>query len=143
MTNLTKKLLILIATFALAALALTACGDDDESPSTTAAESTSEETSSGGGETVSFEADPDGALAYTETAVTAAAGEATIAFDNPSSTAHNVVIEDEGGSAIAETETITGDSTTAAATLEPGTFTFYCSVDSHREAGMEGELTVE
>lgn len=138
------KLLISIATLVLAAFALAACGGDDES-TTAAAESTSSETeatSSGGGETVSFEADPDGALAYTETSVTAAAGDATIAFDNPSTTAHNVVIEDEGGT-IAETEIVTGDSATAAATFEPGTYAFYCSVGSHRAAGMEGELTVE
>lgn len=142
-----KKLLISLVAIALAAFALSACGEDDETSTSSEAASTSEETestgsSSGGGETVSFEADPDGALAYTETAVSAAAGDATVEFDNPSTTAHNVVIEDPSGT-IAETEVISADTTTASATFEPGTYAFYCSVGSHRAAGMEGELTVE
>ncbi len=33
--------------------------------------------------------------------------------------------------------------TSASAELAPGTYTFYCTVPGHREAGMEGTLTVK
>ncbi len=134
-----KRILGALAALALASFALAACGGDDTSSSSTAAESGS----AGGGATVSFTAEPSGQLAFTETEVSASAGEATIEFDNPSATAHNVVIEDADGNDIAETDTISDDTTSATATLEPGTYTFYCDVDSHREAGMEGTLTVK
>jgi len=134
-----------VAILGLAALALAACGSSDDS-SSTAAESTSTteaSTSSGGGETVTFEADPSGQLAYTETDVTAKAGSATIEFDNPASIGHDVVIEDESANEIAKTDVITDSTTTTTADLKPGTYTFYCSVPGHREAGMEGTLTVK
>ena len=133
-----------VAVLGLAALALAACGGSDDSSSTAAETSATEtSTSAGGGETVSFEADPSGQLAYVETDVTAKAGNDTIEFDNPSSTGHDVVIEDESGGEVAKTEVITDSTTTATADLQPGTYTFYCSVPGHREAGMEGTLTVK
>ncbi len=134
-----------VAALGLAALALAACGGSDDDSSTTAAETSSAETSTsaGGGETVTFEADPGGQLAYVETDVSAKAGNDTIEFDNPSSTGHDVVIEDESGGEVAKTEVITDSTTTATADLQPGTYTFYCSVPGHREAGMEGTLTVK
>jgi uncharacterized cupredoxin-like copper-binding protein len=41
------------------------------------------------------------------------------------------------------TDTISGDTTSATITLAATDYTFYCSVGGHREAGMEGDLTVE
>ena len=133
-----------VAILGLPALALAACGGSDDSSSTAAETSATEtSTSAGGGETVSFEADPSGQLAYVETDVTAKAGNDTIEFDNPSSTGHDVVIEDESGGEVAKTDVITDSTTTTTADLQAGTYTFYCSVPGHREAGMEGTLTVK
>jgi plastocyanin len=137
-----KKLLVLLTALALAAFGLAACGGDDSSDTTSAAtEETT--TTAGGGNTVSFEADPDGALAYTETEVTAPAGSDTIEFDNPSSTSHDVVIEDADGNEVARTDIVSGGTAAADAQLEAGEYTFFCSVDGHRDAGMEGTLTVQ
>lgn len=134
-----------LAALTAAALALAACGGSDETstPTTAAATTTGETTTAGGGETVKFEADPGGQLAYTQTDVTAKAGNATIDFDNPSSLQHDVVIEDQSGSEVARTDIISDSQTSTTADLKPGTYTFFCSVDGHEAAGMEGTLTVK
>ena len=131
------------------AIALGACGDDDES--TTVAESTSTNQSGppidnpGDGPaptTVELAADPDGALAYDTDQLTVAAGQPTIRFTNDSGIDHDVVVEDANGNAIGETDVISQGSSDAVFSAESDTYTFYCSVDAHREAGMEGTLTV-
>ena len=141
-----RKLAPLTAALVLAALGLAACGSDSSTtstPTSTAAASTSTSASGGGGGTISIEADPSGALAYTTTSVSAPAGSDTVDFNNPSSLGHDVVIEDDGGNEVARTDVITGDSTSTTADLQAGTYTFFCSVDSHRAEGMEGTLTVK
>jgi plastocyanin len=71
------------------------------------------------------------------------AGDVTIEFDNPASIPHDVVVEDADGNELARTDVITGGSTSTTATFEAGDYTFFCSVDAHRDQGMEGALTVE
>jgi plastocyanin len=82
------------------------------------------------------------ALAFDTTELSAKAGEVTIDFDNPSPIAHDVAIE-EGGKEIAASELITEGKDSVSAELEPGTYTFLCTVPGHAEAGMTGTLTVE
>jgi plastocyanin len=147
-----KKLAALLV-LALAAFALVACGGDDDSDTTTAttdahsgaAAEGGEEAAGGGGggSTVDFEADPNGELAYTTDSATAEAGEVTIDFKNPQSLTHDVVIEDQSGEDVGATELIGEGETSETINLKPGKYTFYCSVPGHREAGMEGTLTVE
>jgi plastocyanin len=144
-----SKLAVLCTALALAALGLVACGGGGNSSSTAASTSSSTPASTtaggggGGGATISISADPSGALAYTETQLTAAAGSDTVKFENSSGTDHNVAIEDADGNEVASTDTISSGSATAAADLQAGTYTYFCSVDSHRQAGMEGTLTVK
>jgi plastocyanin len=147
----TTKLTVLLATLALTALGLAACGDDDstsDSAATTEAtsETTSETTAAGSGgaaETLEISADPGGELAYTTDELDSAAGSTEITFDNPSSTPHDVRIESSDGADLGGTEAITDSTATATVDLEPGTYTYYCSVDGHRAAGMEGTLNVK
>jgi plastocyanin len=144
----TKRLLITLTLVAFAGFGLAACGSYSSSSSTstsaeTSASTTSTTASGGSGGTVKISADPSGALAFTQTKLTAPAGTDTIDFDNASSTGHNVEIEDSSGEDVAGTDTITDGKTSTTADLQPGTYTFYCSVPGHREAGMEGTITVK
>jgi plastocyanin len=91
--------------------------------------------------TLKLAADP-AAIAFDKTELTAKAGKVTIDFDNPSALPHNVVIE-EDGKELAGFEPITEGEESVTADLESGTYTFYCSVPGHREAGMEGTLSVK
>ena len=139
-----RKLALLMSLLALGAVGLAACGGDDDT--TSAADTTATETTAGGGgggATIAISADPGGQLAYTETEVSAPAGDDTIEFDNPASLDHDVVVEDADGNEVGRTDVISGDTTAADVTLEAGTYTFYCAVPGHREAGMEGTLTVK
>jgi uncharacterized cupredoxin-like copper-binding protein len=158
-----KKLSVL-AVLLVASLALVACGGGGSSSSSSTTESTtaaapssesSETTESGeemesgaeaegmSGSTIMFEANPEGQLMFTAMTASGKAGNDTIDFKNPSSTPHNVAIEDSAGKTVAETKTITESETSTKVELEAGEYTFYCSIPGHREAGMEGTLTVE
>lgn len=102
-----------------------------------------EEAQGGGGASTTLDVEADtAALAYDTTKLSAEAGEVTIDFKNPSAIPHNVVIE-EDGKELAGFEPITEGEESTSAELKAGTYTFYCSVPGHREAGMEGTLTVK
>jgi plastocyanin len=147
-----KKVAALLA-LALASVALVACGSSSSDNSTTTTsgnESSSGATSgggkeegSGGGSTVSFEADPGGELAYTTTKATAKAGQVTVDFNNPQALTHDVAIEDSSGKEVGATELIASSEDSTTVDLKPGTYHFFCTVPGHREAGMEGTLTVK
>jgi plastocyanin len=140
------KLAILLALLAVVPFGLAACGDDDDDDDAATEAATTETTdtggATGGGSTVSFTADPGGALAFEEDSAAASAGTVTLELTNDSSLPHDVQIESDGED-LGGTEEVTGGAVTAEVELEPGEYTFYCSVPGHREGGMEGTLTVE
>ena len=83
-----------------------------------------------------------GATNYQFADATAPAGALTLRSPNESATEHNIAVEggdvNEEGPVVGEGEVSEID-----VDLQPGDYTFYCSVPGHREAGMEGPLTVE
>ena len=145
-----KKASVLLVAIALALFGLAACGDDDDDDggeTTAAEETTATETGGGGGGgaggTIDISAAANGDLAYDQTSVEVAAGSDTLNFDNPASLSHDVVIEDSSGAEVGKTDLISGSTTSTTVDLTAGEYTFFCSVPGHREAGMEGTLTVK
>ena len=92
--------------------------------------------------TVEIDADPTGQLKFLASSASATAGSVTVRMKNMSSTPHDIAITGGGlnqvGSIVSN-----GGVSMVKATLKPGKYTFYCSVDGHRAAGMQGTLTVK
>ena len=83
-----------------------------------------------------------GATNYQFADATAPAGALTIRSPNESPTEHNIALE--GGGVNEEGDVIgQGEVSEIEVDVEAGEYTFFCSVPGHREAGMEGPLTVE
>ncbi|HSK48935.1 MAG TPA: plastocyanin/azurin family copper-binding protein [Solirubrobacterales bacterium] len=142
-----KKAAALLAVMILASFGLVACGGGDDSDTTggTTAETTTEGGDNGGGSdsgTLAIAA-ADSGLAYASDTASSSPGKVTVEFDNPQPIAHDVAFEDESGETIGQTEIITDASDSTVVDFKPGSYQFYCTVPGHREAGMEGELTVE
>lgn len=96
----------------------------------------------GAGATLSLSADPSGALRFNTTSLQAKAGPVRLRLTNPAPLGHNISLRgpgvDQQGPTVQR-----GQTSTVSATLKPGSYTFYCSVPGHSQAGMQGTLTVK
>jgi plastocyanin len=115
------------------ALALAGCGGDDAEPAGGGG--------GGDGETLQLAAPENGDLIFEPDKLDAKAGSVTIEFANPSSVPHAVTVE--GNGVEEESDEVTGANASLSVDLDAGEYTFFCPVDGHRAAGMEGTLTVE
>lgn len=97
--------------------------------------------SAAGGHVVEIDV-ADSGLAYVKSTATASAGPVVIRSKNPQSLGHDISIRGNGVNQSGEIVMDGGVSTITIANLKPGTYTFYCSVPGHEEAGMKGTLTV-
>jgi plastocyanin len=86
-------------------------------------------------------ANPEGQLSYDTKALSAKAGTVTITMTNMSPVEHDVAIA-EGSKTLGATPVFSGGSKSVTVKLKPGKYTFFCTVPGHRQAGMEGTLTV-
>ncbi len=140
-----KKATALLA-LSLASIGLVACGGGGSDTTGAAA------TGGGGGgttatvskgSTVKLTANADNQLSYDQKTLTAKAGTVSIDFDNPASIQHDVAVEDSGGKVLGTSDLVSqGKVNLTVDDLKPGSYTFFCTVPGHRDAGMEGTLTV-
>lgn len=74
--------------------------------------------------------------------VTALPGTVTFTLRNGGAIEHDFVVETPGGARVAEIPVIEpGQTLETTATLAAGTYTIYCSLPGHREAGMVATLS--
>jgi plastocyanin len=142
--------LLLLATLAACLWLAAGCGDDSDDGGGGA--------SSGGGGTayggkekessdasaskqLKLTADPGGAPKFDKSTLETKAGKVTVVLNNPSSVPH--AIELEGKGLEEEGRTVgKGGVSKVTARLEAGEYEYYCPVGNHKDAGMEGTLTV-
>ena len=142
-----KKASAVLVVAALAVLGLAACGGSSNDNSTTAAAAPPATTApaggGGGASTVDISTPSGSDLAFDQKDVNATAGSVTINFDNKQPLQHDVAVADSSGKVLGQTDLVSSGTANATVDLQAGTYTFYCTVPGHREAGMEGTLTVK
>jgi len=92
--------------------------------------------------TLQIDADPTGQLAYVSNKATGTPGPVTFKMQNKASVPHDLVVQGPGVQG--KTPIQQGGGTGQfKATLKAGTYTYFCSVDGHRAAGMTGKILVK
>lgn len=155
----TPLLALVAAGLAALSLGLAACGSDSSSsastteatsaaaPATTAPATSAPATTAApaaAATKIAVAADPNGALAFTTTTLSAKPGAVDITLTNDSSVPHNIAVEGNGVNE-GPSDTIDGGKTATLdiSDLPAGTYTYYCAVPGHEQAGMKGTLTVK
>ena len=124
----TTRPLLMIA---LSAVLLAACGGEGETTPDDGAAPNSETLAVTG---------TDG-LAFDPAQILAPAGSVTFELTSEVTVRHTLAIEGvNSNEPIVEAEA--GQTSSGTVTLAPGTYTFFCDVPGHRQAGMEGTLEI-
>jgi uncharacterized cupredoxin-like copper-binding protein len=120
-------------------------GGDDNSTSADTGGATQASTTgggaAGGGQTVDMTAVD---FKFDPSDPSVKSGNVTFNLKNDGQQPHSLEIEDVNGQdQELEGDVSPGQSGTLSVNLPPGKYEFYCPVDSHKEMGMEGEITVK
>jgi uncharacterized cupredoxin-like copper-binding protein len=97
-----------------------------------------------GGQTLRLKASASGALKFDKKTINAHAGKATVVMTNPkgSGLTHGIEVTGKGGEKKGA-NVGPGHTSKVTVTLKKGTYTFYCPVDGHKQAGMKGKIVVK
>jgi plastocyanin len=97
----------------------------------------------GASENLDVSSPADGGLVFQPNGLTAQPGNITITYDNPSPVPHSIAVAAANGNVLGEVPPFTaGNESVDLTNVAAGKYVFYCTVPGHREAGMEGDLTV-
>ena len=108
-----------------------------------AEEGTTSTTASGPVESIDVSSPADGSLVYQPNGLQAKPGNVAITYDNPSAVPHSIAVATSNGNVLGQVQPFSGGKQTVTlSNLAPGKYVFYCTVPGHREAGMQGDLTV-
>lgn len=121
-----KTLTRTVAAATLIALPLAACGGDS---------------ASGGADVANADVKVHAkdSLTFDKTEYSVHGGDITIGYIDDGSLQHTLVIDGHGGFKLS----VNGkESKAGKVNLAPGTYTIYCDIPTHREAGMQAKLTV-
>ena len=89
-------------------------------------------------------ASPTGQLAYVTDKAIATAGALTIEMPNASGVSHNIAVQQgTSGPVLGASSIIPKGTASVKVNIKPGTYTYFCQVPGHRQAGMLGTLTVK
>jgi mono/diheme cytochrome c family protein len=117
---------------------------DDTGALASAVRSATQRTATAQGGKLEIDANPEGQLAYQVSSATASAGALEIDSRNAASIPHDIALQEgTSGPLLGNGETVSnGGVSSVSVDLRPGRYTFYCTLPGHREAGMQGTLTV-
>jgi plastocyanin len=132
-----------VAAFGVLAIAGCGGGDDNSTSSSTPAGGAASTGGGGGGGAQSVDvSETEYKLDPSDPSVKA--GSVTFNVNNDGAVTHNLEVEGPNGEQTLDSDLAPGDSGKLTVDLsKPGKYEFYCPIDSHKDMGMEGEITVQ